>query len=226
MTFSFTKSRETVSLSSMWSNSEIHPHFLLPTLFNPLPPFPVLQKAAFRVQWNKISSPWPEAVVEASLVPNTMVSQVGLVHKQKQSPSLPTLPWGPGKLGSHTCNTSLLPQQQAGCQSLRHLGFGHMCLTTTGHWSSISLSASCRSAERSYKCICTHVKFSLTFVSLALCCARKIYLFYSGILMEVRKSFLKKHTYSFILKIWTNTKLLLNSKLKQVLFLDQSAVYL
>lgn len=44
--------------------------------------------------------------------------------------------------------------------------------------------------------------------------------------MEVRKSFLKKHTYSFILKIWTNTKLLLNSKLKQVLFLDQSAVYL
>lgn len=107
-----------------------------------------------------------------------------------------------------TCSTFLLPQQQAGCQGAGFLGFGHMHLTRKRR-SSISLSASCRNAERRYKCICTSVKFSLIFVWLALCSARKIYLFYSVSLKEVRRSFLKKHRNSLILKICKNCKLLL-----------------
>lgn len=105
-------------------------------------------------------------------VPNSMVSQIVLIQRKKQSPFLHTLePWGPGKLGSTVQSDMqhIPPATTAGrMSSSRHLGFGHMHLTRKRHWSSISLSASCRSAERSYKCICTCVKFSLCPIGIML----------------------------------------------------------
>lgn len=137
----------------------------LPTLFNPLVPFPTLEKASFRVQWNKASNLWPEVAAEESLLyptpwPARLCSFINNPH-----PCAPSL----GAQGSwavqlsQTCSTFLLLQEQAACQSSGHLGFAHMPLTRKRHCSSICLSASCRSAGRSYKCICTTVKFSLTF---------------------------------------------------------------
>lgn len=108
ITFSFTKTRVPFAFSSMWSSSEIHPPFLLPTLFNPLAPFPMLQKAAFWVQWSKVSNPWPEAR-RKPFVPNTMVSQFVLVHEQKQSPSLPTPALGPREAGQYSSVTHAAP---------------------------------------------------------------------------------------------------------------------
>lgn len=139
-----------------------------------------------------------------------------LIHKRKQPAPLHDPSVGLRKAGQHSSrqrrSTLCLSQRQAGCQSAGCLGFGGMHLIRKTHRRFIYLlSASCRNAEMSCKCsIRTGAKFFLTFVSLTLCCARKIlYLFYSLILKEVRKSFLKKHRYAFIFKSCKSSKFLL-----------------
>lgn len=161
----------------MWSDSEIHPPFLLPTLFNPLIPFPMLQKAAFRDQWKKVGSPWPEVVLEKSLLYPAPGSArlCSFLNRNNPNPSTP-LPWGPGKLGSTVqSDTQHIPSAtKAGRMSkCKTPGLWSHASDQKEKMSSISMSASCKYAERSYKCICTSVKFSLAFVSLVLCCARK-----------------------------------------------------
>lgn len=113
---------------------------------------------------------------------------------------------------SQMCSTLGLSEQQVDCQRTECLGFGPMHLIRQRHWCFISrLSAWHRNVWMSCECnVCTGAKCFLTFVSLTLCCARRIqYLFYSLMLKQVRKSFLKKHRHAFIFKIYKNSKFLL-----------------